>query len=296
MRRNILTLLLLAICKICPKSPRLCRGSNLKSFHYLLLILTSAASAQTILRDAHLDQHLGQQLPINLLFTDDHARSMPLADCINHRPTILILGYYACPDLCPMTRRHLTQGLNGIALEAGREFNIIFISIDPRETVSDAAAAKLDCLRAYKGTRKTETESAWHFLIGPQDNIDQLKQAVGFHSVFDAAHNRFAHAAGIIVLTPDARPSHYFFGIDYSPADLESALHDAAVTQFTPVTHPEQQYCFFYDPAQGHYGQIIWRMLRITSGTWIALLLGYIVYQLSRDYSRPSPAQKEVHS
>ena len=195
------------------------------------------------------------------------------------RPAILVPVYFSCPNLCPMTLRHLTEGLNGIALRTGRDLDVIVASFDPRDTPADARRQKAACIAAYNH----RDGAGWHFLVGSQPAIDQLTQAVGFHSTFDSQHGQFAHAVAIMVLTPQGKISHEFFGIDVSPADLESSLHDAQAGQATSVDQPDQQYCFAYDPSTSILGRRITRGLQALGVVWIAMIGGYISMKLTRE-------------
>jgi protein SCO1/2 len=252
----------------------------------ILLSLTYQASAATspatIAADVGIDQHLGAQVPADLSFSDETGQTVSLSRYFGGdgaKPTLLVLVYYSCPDLCPITLSHLTQGLNGIALEAGRDFRIVVVSFDPQDTPSQAISARTQYLRAYRGAG----QDGWHFLTGTQAAIERLRQAVGFRCTFEGGRNRFAHAAGVMVVTPGGRLSHYFFGTDYSPADLEAGLKDATRAHATLVRQPDQQYCFAYDPRAGKYGKIITRALQTSGALWVLALGGYIGLKLAQD-------------
>ncbi|HSV13531.1 MAG TPA: SCO family protein [Tepidisphaeraceae bacterium] len=239
--------------------------------------ITMAALPKT----AFIEQHTGAVIPPELIFTDESGNDVQLGQMLAAKPTLLVLAYFSCPDLCPMTLRHLTQGLNGIALRAGDEFQVVVISFDSRDTPAAAAQQRLNYTRGY---RHGDDADGWHFLTGRQPMIDRLTAAVGYHCALDADVNRFAHAAGVMVVSPGGRLSHYFFGVDYSPADLEAAVRDAAAGRATVVDQPDQQYCYAYNPATGRRGRQIVAALRCSGVCWMLALFGYIGTKLTQEF------------
>jgi protein SCO1 len=256
-------------------------------------------STQDEIRQSYLAQNLGSQIPLDVLFADDLGQAVRLGDYFGRVPTLLVLGYFTCPDLCPMTFRHLTEELNGIAPVVGRDFQVIIISFDPRDTAALAAEQKRSCLRAYKWPQQAD---GFHILTGHQDAIDAVARAVGFHFTFDQPQGRFVHPAGVMVLSPGGRLTHYFFGIDASPVDMESALHDAAAGRATAVDQHDQQYCVDYDPTVSPRGRWITRILYSACIAWAGSLFGYIGFKLVGDFSRrklhpiAAPRAQEVES
>jgi protein SCO1 len=240
-------------------------------------------SPQAQIRQAYLQQKLGSQVPRDAAFVDDLGQAVRLGDYFGRVPTLLVLGYFTCPDLCPMTFRNLTEELNGIAPLAGQDFQVVIISFDPTDTPARAALQKDCCIRAYKSPSRTD---GWHFLTGKPDAIASVAQAVGFHYAFDQNQGRYIHPAGVMVLSPTGRLTHYFFGIDASPADLESAIHDAAADRATAVDQPEQQYCANYDPTLTHRGRWITRWLNAGCIAWAGILFGYMGYKIAGDIRR----------
>lgn len=253
----------------------------------LVFVLCAAAFAQVQpadeIRQSYLEQNLGAQVPEDASFVDENGRNVRLGDYLGYTPALLVLGYFTCPDLCPMTFRHLTEELNGIGPVAGRGFQVIIISFDPRDTPDIAALQKQSCLRAYKWPMET---AGWHFLTGKKEAAEAVARAVGFHYTFDQTHGKFCHPTGVMVLTPGGKLSHYFFGIDASPADIEAALHDAAAGRSTAVDQPDQQYCVDYDPRLSARGKIVTRIVDGGCIVWAAILFGYIGYKLVGEFHR----------
>ncbi len=154
------------------------------------------------LKAVRYDQRLGEQVPLGLPFVDDAGKAVKLGDYLGSRPAVLILAYYRCPMLCDMVMQAAESGLKPLSLDPGKDFDVIVASIDPADTPERATMKKRDILQRYG---RPGTEKGWHFLTGPQSSIHQLANAVGFQYVYDPKLHQFAHAAGIVLLTPAGR-------------------------------------------------------------------------------------------
>lgn len=237
----------------------------------------------TILHDVGIDQKLNAQIPLDLPFHDEQGRDVHFADYFGKRPVILALVYFKCPMLCTMVLNDLTRDLNSINLTAGQQFDVIAVSFDPHEGPDLAAAKKATYLQRY---RQSDAVNGWHFLTGSQDSITRLTAAVGFRYVWDPNNQVFAHASGIIVLTPAGKTARYFFGIDYEPVDLRLSLIEASGEKIGAPTDQVLLYCFHYDPRTGKYGLVISRAIE-AAGTFTFLLLGSSVgFMLWREHAR----------
>ena len=235
-----------------------------------------------ILQQVGIDQHLNEQLPLNLHFRDEVGKDVTLGDYFHERPVILSLVYYRCPMLCGEVLNGLTSSLNVVRFDLGRDFDVVTVSIDPRETPDVAAKIKEVYLRRY-GRHSETSQQGWHFLTGTQDQIDKLAKAVGFRYVYDPRINQYAHASGIQVLTPEGRLSQYYYGIEYSPKDLRLGLIEASKNHIGTVVDKLILYCYHYDPTTGHYGAIAMRVLRISGVVTVLLLGGFIITMARRD-------------
>jgi protein SCO1/2 len=204
-------------------------------------------------------------------FRDEEGRSVALAQYFGQKPVILALVYYRCPMLCTMVLNDLTRSLNALEASAGDQFTVLAVSFDPAETPDLATAKKDQYLRAY---RRPHAEQGWHFLTGPQESIARLAAAVGFRYAWDAKNQQWAHASGLVILTPSGHISRYFYGIDYAPTDLRLALAEAGEQKISPSASTRVLlYCFHYDPSTGRFGLAIMRLLQ-TGGILTLLLLG----------------------
>jgi protein SCO1/2 len=252
----------------------------------LLLLGGDRVCAQTslppTLRDVGFDQRLNEQLPLNLVFKDEAGRSIQLGDYFDGKPVILVLAYYRCPMLCTQVLNGLVRALLDIPFEVGKEFNVVTVSFDPRETPELAAAKKKTYLERYG---RPGAEDGWHFLTGEPDSIRRLTEAVGFRYRYDARNDQFAHASGIMILTPTGKISRYFYDITYSPRDLRLGLVEASENKIGSPGDHILLFCFHYDPAEGKYGPVIMNFVRL-GGVLTLLALGTFVTVLWRQERR----------
>lgn len=229
------------------------------------------------LKNVGIEQKLNGQLPLDAQFKDENGNAVKLGDYFGGgKPVVLALVYYECPMLCNEVLNGLTGSLKGISFDAGRDFDVVAISFDARENEKPELAKnkKAGYMARYE---RAGTENGWHFLSGTQSEIDKVTNSVGFNYQFDEATNQFAHAGGIMVLTPEGKISRYFYGIDYAPKDLKFGLMDSAQNK---IGNPAEQlylYCFHYDPATGKYGLVILRVLRLLAVVTI-LGLGVMLF------------------
>lgn len=215
-----------------------------------------------------IDQHLNQQVPLDLTFTDETGREVALGAFFGHRPVILALVYYECPMLCTQVLNGVVSALGVINFDAGREFDVVAVSINPREGPGLAAQKKQAYLDRYK---RPQTASGWHFLTGKEENIQRLAAAVGFRYAFDEQIQQYAHGAGIEVLTPRGVISKYFYGIEFSARDLKFGLIEASEEHIGSPIDDFLLLCYHYDPMTGKYGTIAIDAVRIGA---VATMLG----------------------
>jgi len=234
-----------------------------------------------ILDQVGIEQRLNQQVPLDLMFVDETGQPVELRQYFGSKPVILALVYFQCPMLCSEVQNHLVGALNGIVrFNAGRDFNVITVSFDPRDTPKDAAANKKSYLSRY---RRAGAEQGWHFLTGRKDQIDALAGAVGFRYKWDQESRQFAHGSGIMLLTPDGRVAQYYYGIEYFPRDIQMGLIEASQGKIGNVVDQVLLYCYHYDPAQGRYGAVIFNILRVSALATLLLLGGFMLVMFRRD-------------
>jgi protein SCO1 len=232
------------------------------------------------LKKVSFDQKLGVQVPLDLPFRDETGRGVRLAQYFTGRPVILALVYYECPMLCVQALNGLVKSLKVLALEPGRDYSIVTVSFNPRETPQQAAAKKDEYVGRLKRAGAAE---AWHFLTGNEASIRMLTDAVGFHYVYDAETKQFAHPTGMIVLTPEGRTSKYVFGIDYGPRDLRLALVEASDNKVGTPVDRLLLYCYHYDPTTGKYGLVLMNVLRLGGVLTVATIGGLLLLLRRRE-------------
>ncbi|MEX0881157.1 MAG: SCO family protein [Thermoanaerobaculia bacterium] len=241
-----------------------------------------ADETPALLKEIGIDQRLNAQIPLDLAFRDETGRPVRLGDAFGKRPVILALVYYNCPMLCTQVLNGLVGALNVMSLEAGKDFDVVAVSFDPRETPAQASAKKDAYLTRYK---HPASGAGWHFFTGDAAAIGALTKAVGFRYRYDEQREQFAHASAIYVATPDGRLARYYYGIEYAPRDLRLGLVEASAGRIGTPVDQVLLYCFHYDPASGKYGAVVINIVRLAGGaTLAALALG--IWVMSRRRSR----------
>ena len=269
---------------------------------FVTALLTSAAWAQTMskgimsppasvrppyLQNVGIEQHLDAQIPADLQFTDDAGRSVKLRDYFGKKPLILNLVYYKCTMLCGEALAGLTGSMKMIKFDVGNQFEVVTVSFNPKETTQDAAAKKADYIKRYGRPGAAE---GWHFLTGSADSINALTKAVGFQYQYDEAHDQYAHATAIMVLTPQGHISRYFYGVDFPPKDLRMGLVEASQEKIGNAVDQVLLYCYHYDPATGKYGAVVTNMLKLGAAATILFLavLLFVLFRIEKSAPRRS--------
>jgi protein SCO1 len=256
-----------------------------------LLALSAVAGAQTIpdnvgkpssglpaqLQNVGFEPQLNAQLPLDLDFRDESGRDVRLREYFGRKPVVLALVYYGCPMLCNQVEMGVVGTLKMLSFNAGRDYEVIFVSFDPRETPDMAAKKKIAALSRYG---RPEAASGWHFLTGKEEAVHALASAANFRYSFDERHNLFAHASGIMLLTPDGRISRYFYGVEYPSRDVRLGLVDASAGKIgTPIDHL-LLYCFQYNPETARYSATVLRIVRLAGIlTIFAIVAGILIFR-----------------
>lgn len=238
--------------------------------------------------DIRIDQKLGDQVPLDLEFADETGKTVHLRDYFGKKPVVLTLVYFECPMLCTEVLRSSLDAFNALKFDMGKEYTVLTVSIDPNETPELAAAKKKMHLEGYK--RGADPDS-WHFLTGKQPAIAALADSVGFHYVYDKATKQYAHASGIMVITPSGKVSRYFMGIDYYAGDLKLALLGAGEGKIGTITEKLSLLCYHYDPVTGKYGFYIMGILRLLGAGIVIVLVSVMITAYVRSRRRVSPTE-----
>jgi protein SCO1/2 len=234
----------------------------------------------TELEDVGFDQRLGEMVPLDLRFTDETGRDIELGSLFGERPVLLALVYYDCPMLCPMILEGLTKALRPLTFDPGKEFEVVVVSFDARETAAMAAATKATHLERYG---RPGTETGWHFLTGSEASIEALTDTVGFRFTYSPKTDQFAHTAGIVALTPEGQVARYFYGVEYPPKSVRLGLVEAADNKIGSVVDQVLLYCFHYDPETGTYTAVAMNIMRLGALVTVALLGLFLLIQLKRE-------------
>ena len=258
----------------------------------MLIALAAPAGAQqfglpAMVRGVGIDQNLNAQVPMDLTFKDETGQVVRLGQYFRQKPVILAMVYYQCPGLCDMVLNGLTHSMEQITLNLGRDFEVVTVSFNPRENWQLAASKKANYVEKYQ---RQGAKEGWHFLTGQEENIQKLADVTGFHFKYEPITKQFAHAAGIMVLTPEGRIARYLYGIEYKPRDLRLGLVEASEHKIGSPVDAILLFCYHYDPMTGKYGVMISRVIRVL-GSFTVIGLCALVFMLIRnDRNRASSA------
>jgi protein SCO1/2 len=242
-----------------------------------------------VIQQVGFDQLLDAQVPLDLEFRDEHDRAVRLSECVNGKPAVLVLAYFRCPMLCTEVLNGLVRAMLDLPFDAGKEFSVITVSFDPREKPPLAAAKKKTYLERYGRPGAGE---GWHFLTGAEASIRRLTRAVGFRYTYDPRNDQFAHASGILVLTPAGRVSRYSYDVRYSARDLRLGLVEASEGKIGSPVDKVLLYCFHYDPIEGKYGPVVMNFVRC-GGVLTLVGIGTLLTVLLRQERRKARRKAE---
>lgn len=235
--------------------------------------------------DIGIDQRMNSQVPLDVTFRDETGETKPLGSFFGKRPVWLVMPFYRCKGTC-------TQMINGIVdtmhqpnlnYKVGQDFDVVVISIDPRET-SDLAEAKKKQVVSELGVPGAET--GWHFLTGDEANIKKVAETIGYRYAFNAKNGQYAHPSGTFVLTPHGNVSRYFYGVVYPAKDVRLSLTEAKLGKIGSIRDLKEAMilgCYDYDPAKGKYGLAIVRLIQVFGTATVLLLGSFIAVNVRKD-------------
>jgi len=263
--------------------------------HILILFFALALTSVHALTDSELQQveflqYPGRELPLNLVFTDADGTALKLADCFRGSPVVLVPGYFRCRMLCEGVSDGLILALQGSRKEMGKDFRVVFVSIDPNEPLVEAQAKKRTFLKRYA---RPGTEGGCNFLTGNPDAIKTLAECIGYRFLYDPASGEFAHPAGFVVVRPDGKLFRYFLGVSFSASELDKAIADAAKLDNPPsAVERLALLCFHYNPVRSRYGTLVIYSVRVLALATIAGLI-YLVIRSGRSKRSNAPKPPE---
>jgi protein SCO1 len=238
----------------------------------------AASGMPTILQGVSFRPELNAQMPAGAAFRDETGKDVRLGDYLHlQKPVVVAFVYYGCPMMCTQLEQGVVGALRMLSFNPGRDYEVVFISFDDRDTAQMAAEKKASAMSKF---RRPETATGWHFLSGSKESIAAATNAANFHFNFDAKNNLFAHASGLLLLTPDGRISRYFYGVEFPARDLRLGLVDASAGKIgSPVDHV-LLYCFQYDPTTARYSATILGIVRLGGIVTIAtMVVAFLVFR-----------------
>jgi protein SCO1 len=234
----------------------------------------AASQVPAVLQNVGFLPPLNGQMPLDAPLRDENGREVRLRDYLGHQPMVLAFVYYNCPMLCDQVEQGVVGSLRMLSFSPGRDYHVVFLSFDPHDTPETAGEKKKQALAHF---HRPETDSGWHFLTGSQDSIDAVTRAANFRYSYDAKSEMFAHASGVLLLTPDGRISRYFYGVEYPGRDMRLGLVDASAGKIgTPIDYV-LLYCYHYDPSAAKYSASILKIMRLGGVLTIVCIVGGIL-------------------
>jgi protein SCO1 len=241
----------------------------------------NAGTSAEVTSRVGIDQKLASQVPLDAVFRDETGRTVTLREyCKPNKPVVLALVYYECPMLCTMTLNGMSAAFKPLNFSVGNEFEVVTISINPKETPQQAAAKKKSYVKLYG---RAGAEGGWHFLVGDESQIKLVAESVGFRYFYDENSKQYAHASGIMLLTPEGKVSRYFYGLEYSARDLRLGIVEASENKVGSLAEQVMLLCFQYDPMKGKYGFYVMGALRVGAVLLVVSLATFIVVSVRRD-------------
>jgi protein SCO1 len=236
------------------------------------------------LEDVGVTERLGQQVPLDLVFRDENGDAASLSRWIDgERPVILNLGYMGCPMLCGLVTNGLLEAMNAMQHTAGEDYTILSVSIDHTETPILARAKKQGYLKLYD---RPAGAAGWHWLTGAEDQIRGLTDAVGFGFAWNQRRQEYAHAAVLILLSPDGRVMRYLYGIEFAPRTLQLSLVEAGEGRTGGTLDRFLLFCFQYDPSAGRYGPVAMNIMKAGGLVTVVVIAGMLLGLRRRERSR----------
>lgn len=264
-----------------PSQPARTPAFLVLAFAALPLIAQTSGEQPKLPGNVSIAQKLNTQVPLDLMLRDERGRVVRLGDYFGKgRPVLLNFVYFRCPMLCPMVLEGTTTALTQLKFDIGDEFDVITVSIDPRDTAETAAEMKEKYIRRYG---RLDSAPGWHFLTAHETAIKRLTDAVGFQYAYESRTDQFAHGAALLVLTPDGRTSRYFYGFEFKPRDLRLAIVEASEGKVGNVTDQFLLLCFHYDPTTGKYSRNAMMFARAGGVTTLFVLGGFIFAMFRRE-------------
>lgn len=222
-----------------------------------------------------IEEKLGARLPAGLELTASSGERVEVRELFDEeRPVLLTLNYSDCPMLCSIQLNGLVEALNQLEWRIGEEYEVVTVSLDPAEPPSRAAETKDKYLNQYVGGQSAA--SGWHFLVGDEESVGALADAVGFGYRYSEERDEYLHTAAVMVLSPSAKVSRYLYGVQYSPQTVRLSMAEASEGKQVSTLDRVILYCFYYDAEAGSYTPVVRNIMKV-GGAVTVVLLGLFV-------------------
>jgi protein SCO1/2 len=245
-----------------------------------VMVIRADTLSDSTLAKISFEQKLNSQITLDATFRDETGAPVHLRDYFGKKPVILVLGYYECPMLCTLVLNGMIEGLQDLKWSIGDQFTVVNVSINPRETSALAAAKQRNYLKRYG---RAGAAKGWRFLTGEEAAIKRLADEVGFQYAYDPSSGQYAHASGLVVLTPEGKVARYLFGITFPPKELYAALEIASEHRIGSPIARLILLCFHYNPITGKYGPAIMFTVRLLGAATVLGLIWLILSLLRRE-------------
>jgi protein SCO1/2 len=233
-----------------------------------------------LLKQVRFDQLLDSQVPLDTPFRDESGKTVPLGTYFGQRPVVMVMIFYNCTMLCSEVLNGLVVGAKQLSYDAGKQYDVVIVSINPKEGPELAAAKKKNYL-ADLG--RPGQEQGWHFLTGTKASIDKVADAIGYHYTYDPSTDQYAHPGGAVVLTPQGKVARYFYGVDFPPRDLKFGIIEASQSKIGSPIDAIFLTCFHYNPKTGKYTLQIMRVVQWVSFATTMLVALFLVAMVQKD-------------
>lgn len=233
-------------------------------------------------RDVTVTQKLDASVPLERSFRDEKGAVVSLGSYFGRRPVWLVMPFYQCRNTCAMMLHGMVEALHDPALpwRVGRDFDIVVISINPKEDASLADATKQ---RYLSELGMPGAETGWHFLTGSEADIRAVADSVGYKYVYDAARDQYAHPSVTMVVTAAGKVSRYLFGVVYPGKDVYLAMTEAGKGRIGGLADQFLLMCYHYDPARNRYGLAVTRLLQVFGSATVLGLGSFMVAALRKE-------------
>jgi protein SCO1 len=230
-------------------------------------------------------EHLGGPLPRDARFLDSDGKPVRLGDYFDgKRPTVFVFAYHTCPMLCSLVLDATVKALNDVQWSVGDQFDVVSVSIDPRDTPQAATRKRAQVVASYN--RSHGSTRGWTFLVGDEENVRKVTDAIGFKYRYDARQKQYAHPAAIYLLTPEGHVARYLYGIQYDPADLRLGLLEATEGRSITTTERLLLFCYHYDPQGKHYSLVAMNVMRLGGVVTLVAIGSFLTIMWARERHR----------